>query len=44
MYEICANNAGAVSVLIDREEKGLEYGQHYRVKNLNELKDVLEFY
>lgn len=40
---ICANNAGAVSVLIDREAKGLEYGQHYRVTNLNELKDVLEF-
>ncbi len=38
---ICANNAGAVSVLIDREEMGLEYGQQYRVSNLNELKDVL---
>ncbi len=38
---ICANNAGAVSVLIDREAKGLEYGQYYRVNNLNELKDVL---
>lgn len=38
---ICANNAGAVSVLIDREAKGLEYGQHYRVNNLNELKNVL---
>ena len=38
---ICANNAGAVSVLIDREEKGLEYGQQYRVRNLNELRDVL---
>lgn len=38
---ICANNAGAVSVLIDREVKGLEYGQHYRVNNLNELKNVL---
>lgn len=38
---ICANNAGAVSVLIDREDKGHEYGQQYRIKNLNELKDVL---
>lgn len=24
---ICANNAGAVSVLIDREDKKYEYGQ-----------------
>lgn len=31
----------AISVLIDREAKGFEYGQHYRVNNLNELKDVL---
>ena len=38
---ICANNAGAVSVLIDRESKYLEYGQHYRVNNLNELQAVL---
>lgn len=38
---ICANNAGAVSVIIDREAKGLEYGQHYRVNNLNELENVL---
>lgn len=37
----CANNAGAVSVLIDRGLKGLEYGQHYRVNNLNELKDMI---
>jgi putative hydrolase of the HAD superfamily len=38
---ICANNAGVVSVLIDREAKGLEYGQHYSVKDLNELKAIL---
>lgn len=38
---ICANNAGAVSVLIDRETKGFDYGQHYRVNSLNELKSVL---
>lgn len=38
---ICANNAGAVSVLIDREAKGFEYGQHFTVANLNELKAVL---
>lgn len=38
---ICANNVGAISVLIDREAKGFEYGQHYRVNDLNELKDVL---
>lgn len=38
---ICANNAGAVSVLIDRESKYLEYGQRYRVNNLNELKAIL---
>ena len=35
---ICANNAGAVSVLIDRESKCYEYGQQYSVNNLNELK------
>ncbi len=34
---VCANNAGAVSVLIDREAKSLEYGQQYRVNSLNEL-------
>ncbi len=38
---ICANNAGAVSVLIDRELKCFEYGQHYRVNNLNELKSII---
>lgn len=40
---LCANNAGAVSVLIDREAKGREFGQHYRVTNLNELKNMLAF-
>ena len=29
------------SVLIDRESKGYEYGQQYRVKNLNELKGMV---
>lgn len=36
---ICANNAGAISVLIDREAKGHNFGQQYTVSNLNELKE-----
>ncbi len=37
----CANNAGAVSVLIDRELKCNDFGQHYRVNSLNELKCMI---
>lgn len=37
----CANNAGAISVLVDRESKCFEYGQYYRVNNLNELKSMI---
>jgi putative hydrolase of the HAD superfamily len=37
---ICANNAGSISVLIDRDEKYPEFGQKYRVKNLNELRSL----
>ena len=34
----CANNADAVSVLIDRELKCHDFGQQYRVNSINELK------
>jgi putative hydrolase of the HAD superfamily len=39
---ICANNAGAISVLIDRDEKRPEFGQKYRVSNLTELKKMIK--
>ena len=39
---ICANNAGAISVLIDRDEKHPEFGQKYRVSNLTELKKMIK--
>ncbi len=38
---VCANNAGAISVLIDRELKFHEYGQKYRISSLNELKGMI---
>lgn len=38
---LCANHAGAVSVLIDRESKCHDFGQHYRVNSLNELKPIV---
>lgn len=40
---ICANNAGAISVLIDRESKCPDFGQLHTVHNLNELKGEIAY-
>ena len=40
---VCANNAGAISVLIDRELKCPNFGQLHTVSNLNELKEKIDY-
>jgi len=37
-----ANEAGYISVLIDREKKGYDYGQKYTISSLLDLKDIIK--
>ncbi len=39
---ICANNGGAVSVLIDRKRKGSQFGQKYKIHSLGELCGIIK--
>ena len=38
----CANGAGAVSVLIDRGGRRPDYGQHYTISSMDELRKILQ--
>ncbi len=40
---ICANNAGAISILIDRKSKCLDFGQQYTVNSMHELKGEIDY-
>ena len=39
---LCANGAGAVSVLIDREGRRPDYGQQYTIPSLNGIFEILQ--
>ena len=39
---LCARNAGAVSVLIDRDGRGPDYGQMYTISSMDELRKILQ--
>ena len=39
---LCARAAGAVSVLIDREGRGPDYGQAYTISSMDELQKILQ--
>ena len=39
---LCARAAGAVSVLIDRENRRLDYGQAYTISSMDELQKILQ--
>ena len=36
------NKIGGISILIDRENKGNELGQRYRIQSLNEIINIIK--